>query len=137
MPGCTGYIIEYKDVTIFYAGDTLYDENAYKEIGDKFNIDLAIIPIGPCRECAELGNYNHVASFGALLMFDDLKADKMLPVHFGAISYRNDPDYPMIVLKELIDKRDSSMIVSSGNATYKENVKILDEGEQYVFEYLK
>ncbi|MEO6695730.1 MAG: MBL fold metallo-hydrolase, partial [Ignavibacteria bacterium] len=100
MPGCTGYIVEYKDVTIFYAGDTLYDENAYKVIGDKFNIDLAIIPIGPCRDCAELGNFNHVASFGAILMLDDLKANYMLPVHYGAIEYRTDPDYPMFVLKE-------------------------------------
>ena len=137
MPGCTGFIIEYKDITIFYAGDTLYEENAYKEIGKKFKIDLAIIPIGPCRDCAELGNFNHVASFGSILMFDDLKADKMLPVHYGAIEYRNDPDYPMFVLKELIEKRDSSNIGSQGATSYKEKVKILDEGEQYVFEYLE
>jgi len=135
MPGCTGFIIEYKDVTIFYAGDTLYDEFAYKEIGKKFKIDLAIIPIGPCRDCEEVGNFNHVASFGSLLMFDDLKADTMLPVHYGAIKYRNDPDYPIIVLKELIEKRDSTGSYSA--TSYKEKVRILDEGEQYVFEYLK
>lgn len=132
MPGCTAYIIEYKGVTVFYAGDTLYDEEAYKSLGKKFNIDLAIIPIGPCSNCEEVYNYNHVASYGALLMFDDLKAKWMLPVHYGALTYRRDPDYPMFVLKEIIDKKVSSSSMQS-NESYKDRVKILDEGEQYIF----
>src|SRR5690606_3502646 len=40
VPGCTGYIFEYNGLTVFYAGDTGYDDNAYKVIGDKFDIDL-------------------------------------------------------------------------------------------------
>ena len=136
MPGCTGYIVEYKGTTVFYAGDTAYEENGFKKIGEKFDIDLALIPIGPCRDCEELTNFNHVTSFGALKMFDDLKADKMLPVHFGALSYRNDPDYPVIVLKELIEQKDRTGSVTNSGEYYKDKVVILDEGEQHVFEYL-
>ncbi|MDQ3193988.1 MAG: MBL fold metallo-hydrolase [Bacteroidota bacterium] len=134
LPGCTGYIIEYKDVTVFYAGDTLYDEKAYKKLGKKFDIDLAIIPIGPCRDCEELFNFNHVASYGAMLMFNDLKAEYMIPVHYGAISYRNDPDYPLTVLKELMEKEDSKSSLSTGGKLYKDKIIILDEGEQHVFD---
>lgn len=51
VPGCTGYIIEYKGITVFYGGDTTYDEFAYKFLGEKYKIDLALIPVGPCRDC--------------------------------------------------------------------------------------
>lgn len=136
MPGCTGYIIQYKDVTVFYAGDTLYDEDAYKKLGEKFNIDLAIIPIGPCRNCEETNNFNHVASNGALLMFDDLKAKYMIPVHYGALKYRTDPEYPLFVFKELVKKKINTTSLS-GNENYSDKIKILGEGEQFVFEYIE
>ncbi|MEP7145879.1 MAG: MBL fold metallo-hydrolase [bacterium] len=134
LPGCTGYMIEYKNVTVFYAGDTLYDEKAYKKLGEKFDIDLAVIPIGPCTDCEELFNYNHVASYGALKIFNDLKARYMLPVHYGAISYLTDPDYPLVVLKEIIAKEDNKVLNSGGGKLYKDKIIILDEGEQHVFE---
>lgn len=136
MPGCTGYIVEYKGITVFYAGDTAYEENGFKKIGELFDIDLALIPIGPCRDCEELTNFNHVTSNGALKMFDDLKAKKMMPVHFGALQYRNDPDYPVIVLKELIEQKDKTGSITETGSYYKDKIVILDEGEQHVFEYL-
>ena len=137
MPGCTGYIIEYKDVTVFYGGDTAYDEKAFKKIGEKSKIDLALIPIGPCKDCEELTNFNHVTSYGALLMFNDLKAEYMIPVHYGALSYRRDPDYPMLVLKELIEETDNTSSLAGNNYKYSERIKILSEGDQYVFEYIE
>ena len=138
VPGCTGYIIEYEDMTVFYAGDTSYDEKAFKSLGERYNIDLALIPIGPCRDCESDGNFNHVASLGALKMLDDLQAAYMIPVHYGAITYFNDPDIPIIVLKELIDNHDIHTATATGVASmksYTEMVKILNVGEQYIFEY--
>lgn len=135
MPGCTGYIIEYKDVIVFYAGDTIYDKEAFKYLGKKYKIDLAIIPVGPCRDCEEIDNFKHVTSYGALLMFDDLKAGYMLPVHYGAIQYRTDSDYPLTVLKELIENKDRIKTDNLLTDSYKDKVIILDEGEQFVFEY--
>ena len=136
MPGCTGYIIEYKDLTIFYAGDTAYNDKAYKKIGEKFDIDLALIPIGPCKDCKEIDNFRHIASYGALLMFDDLRAEYMMPVHYGAISYSRDPDIPVFVLRELITENPHSGTMGGANFKYSERIKILDEGEQYIFEYI-
>ncbi|MBN8571879.1 MAG: hypothetical protein J0M18_19840, partial [Ignavibacteria bacterium] len=70
-----------------------------------------------------LGNKNHVATRGSLMMFDDLKADYMIPVHYGAIQYRDDPRYPVYALQEII----------SSEPEYMDRVKILNEGEQLVF----
>ncbi len=135
LPGCTGFVVEYKGHTVFYPGDTVYDEIAFKEIGNRFDIDLALIPIGPCRDCMEVDNHNHVTSFGALKMFEDVKADYMIPVHYGTITYANDTDEPVHALRELIG---SGVTGSSGSGTEAENtlskrVIILNEGEQHIF----
>jgi N-acyl-phosphatidylethanolamine-hydrolysing phospholipase D len=131
VPGCTGYIIEYKDICIFYAGDTMYDDKAYKYIGQKYKINLAIIPIGPCRDCNTVGEITHVASLGALMMFEDLNADFMIPVHYGAMSFTSDPDLPVHVLSNLIDGKIEGELPKW--TQYKEKIKILSEGEQIIF----
>jgi L-ascorbate metabolism protein UlaG (beta-lactamase superfamily) len=125
VPGCTGYIVEYKGYTVLYSGDTAFDDEAYKMLGEKFRVNLALIPIGPCfGNCDSLGNQNHVATRGALMMFDDLKADYMIPVHYGAIQYRDDPRYPLYTLQEIM----------LAEPEYNAKIKILNEGEQIVFE---
>lgn len=124
VPGYTGYIVEYKGITVLYSGDTAYDDDAYKVLGEKFHVNLAVIPIGPCRECDSTGNFSHVATRGALMMFDDLKADLMIPVHYGAITYFSDSREPMYVLENIIAEEPK----------YKDRVRILTEGEQVVLE---
>jgi N-acyl-phosphatidylethanolamine-hydrolysing phospholipase D len=136
VPGCTGYIIEYNGIVVFYAGDTTYDDKAFKELGKKFDIDLALIPVGPCRDCETDGSYYHLASLGALKLLDDVRADYMIPVHYGAIQYFNDPDTPVHVLKELISRYNSHSVTGTAAVIpYREKVKILDDGEQFIFEY--
>lgn len=82
----TGYIIEYNGLTVYFAGDTGYDERKFKQLGEKFKIDLALIPIGPCAECNQCGTYNHVFPTCAYKIFNDLKAKYMIPIHFGTLS---------------------------------------------------
>ncbi len=136
VPGCTGFIIEYKGKTVFYPGDTNYDDEGFKAIGRKFSIDLALLPIGPCRDCKEIDNFNHVTSFGALKMFEDLNARYMIPVHYGCIEYRNDPKEPVYVLEELIaaDPKGSSGSGNESQETLSKRVIILEEGQQHIFE---
>lgn len=136
VPGYTGYIIQYHGITVYFAGDTAYDDKAFKEIGKKFNIDLALIPVGPCRECDTIGNFLHVASLGALMMLDDLRAKYMIPVHYGSIRYFNDPDTPVWVLEDLIKKYDTETVSGTASSMpYSEKIKILKPGGQYIFEY--
>ena len=134
VPGYTGYIIQYKGITVYFAGDTSYDDKAFKELGRKFNINLALIPVGPCRECDSIGNFRHVASLGALMMLDDLRAKYMIPIHFGTIEYFNDPNTPVYVLEDLINKYDTKTVTGiAASAPYKDKIKILKAGGQYIF----
>jgi L-ascorbate metabolism protein UlaG (beta-lactamase superfamily) len=126
VPGCTGYIIQYKDLTVYFGGDTKYNEEAFKRLGEKFKIDLALIPIGPCRDCyaEESSPMGHCTSREALKILDDLKASFMIPIHYGALQYFADPDEPVFALQDMM----------TDNRSYKEKVKILKEGEQMIFE---
>jgi N-acyl-phosphatidylethanolamine-hydrolysing phospholipase D len=136
VPGCTGYIFEYKGIVVYYGGDTTYDDKAYKSLGEKFRINLALIPVGPCRECETDGSYYHLASLGALKVFDELQADFMIPVHYGALEYFDDPDTPVYVLKDLMDRYGKNSATGMAiSKPYSEGLKILDEGEQIIFEY--
>lgn len=136
VPGCTGYIFEYNGIVVFYGGDTTYDDKAYKHLGNNFNIDLALIPVGPCRECETDGSYYHLASLGALKVFDELKAKHMIPVHYGAMEYFDDPNIPVYVLQDLANRYGKNSATGMAiSKPYSEGIKVLDEGEQIIFEY--
>jgi L-ascorbate metabolism protein UlaG (beta-lactamase superfamily) len=89
--GYTGYVIEYKDQTVFFGGDTGYDPELFKEVGRRFDVDLAIVPIGPGGSW-EVGSRIHVHPRGALMIFQDVKARFMVPVHHKTLFYGNEQD---------------------------------------------
>jgi N-acyl-phosphatidylethanolamine-hydrolysing phospholipase D len=76
----TGYVIEYKGSTVFFAGDTGYDPEKFKEIGRKFAIDVALIPIAPI-EPREFMKRVHADPEDALQIFNDVHAKVMIPIH--------------------------------------------------------
>ncbi|MFA5405253.1 MAG: MBL fold metallo-hydrolase [Ignavibacteria bacterium] len=125
VEGATGYILQYRDLCIYFAGDTGYDSTAFKKIGNNFKIDLAFIPIGPCRNCDSLGFRQHTSSSEGLLLFRDLNAKYMIPMHYGAIRYMSDENYPLVVLEELLN--------TTAYGDLKNKVKILKVGEQIIF----
>ena len=88
--GYSGYIIEYEGVVVFFAGDTGYDPELFKEIGKRFKIDLALIPIAPGGR--GFGSYVHVSPLGAVKICEDVGAKFMMPIHFGTMAYGSPPD---------------------------------------------
>ncbi len=76
----TGYVIEYKGKTVFFAGDTGYDPEKFKEIGSKFAIDVALIPIAPI-EPHDFMKRVHANPEEALKIFADVNAKIMIPIH--------------------------------------------------------
>jgi N-acyl-phosphatidylethanolamine-hydrolysing phospholipase D len=100
--GYTGYVIEYNDVVVFFAGDTGYNPELFKEIGRRFKIDLAIIPIAP-GSLTGVGGRIHVGPVGALAIYKDLGAKFMMPMHFGTLFYGSDsnPNEPINKLREV------------------------------------
>jgi L-ascorbate metabolism protein UlaG (beta-lactamase superfamily) len=98
--GYTGYVIEYRGITVFFAGDTGYDPEFFKDIGRRFKIDLAIIPIAPSSGNG-LGSHVHVGPLGALAIFKDVGAQYMMPIHFGTMLFGSNanPDAPLVQLR--------------------------------------
>jgi L-ascorbate metabolism protein UlaG (beta-lactamase superfamily) len=119
----TGYIIEYNGMTVYFAGDTGYDSENFKKIGEDFNIDLALIPIGPCADCNQCGTPNHVFPVDAVYIFNDLNPKWMLPIHYGTMQFAQaDPMQPLAALNGIIEKEKLS-----------ERIYPLRIGEQKVF----
>ena len=99
--GYTGYVIEYGGYAVFFAGDTGYNPEYFKEIGRRFKIDLALIPIAP-GSGAGVGSRVHVNPLGALMIFKDVGAKYMMPMHYGTLFYgpETNPTEPLDRLKD-------------------------------------
>jgi L-ascorbate metabolism protein UlaG (beta-lactamase superfamily) len=116
----TGYVLEYNGLTVYFAGDTGYDADKYKKLGEKFNIDLAMIPIGPCADCFNCGTKNHVFPTDAVYIFKDLKAKWMLPIHYGTLVFAQaDPMEPLFALRKIMN-----------DEKLEDRIRILKIGEQ-------
>ena len=103
--GYTGYVIEVEGIIVFFAGDTGYNPELFKEIGKRFKIDLAIVPIAP-GSSGGLGSRIHANPAGALMIYKDIGAKFMMPMHFGTLFYGLDtnPNEPINRLQELAAK---------------------------------
>jgi L-ascorbate metabolism protein UlaG (beta-lactamase superfamily) len=80
-----GWVIEGAGRTVYFAGDTGYDPELFKEIGRRFpHIDLALIPIAPARPPPPRPHdaWGHVGPELALQVFEDVGARWMAPIHF-------------------------------------------------------
>lgn len=119
----TGFILEYNGLTVYFAGDTGYDKEKFRELSEKFSIDLALIPIGPCADCKNCGTFNHVFPPDAVMIFKDIKAKWMIPIHYGTLHFAQaDPMEPVKELNNII-ARD----------TLQEQIFPLDIGSQKIF----
>jgi N-acyl-phosphatidylethanolamine-hydrolysing phospholipase D len=87
--GYTGYVIEYLDHAVFFCGDTGYNPEYFKEIGRRFKIDVAIVPIAPGGGMG-IGGRVHANPAGALTIFKEVGAKYMLPIHYGTLFYGSD-----------------------------------------------
>ncbi len=121
-PTWTGYVIEYKGTTVFFAGDTGYNPDFFREIGQRFRIDVALIPIAPV-EPREFMSRVHADPKEALQIFQDLGATLMIPIHHDTFfqGLEPTPAYAKTILQDLIERRG-----------LQDHVKILDIGEQLI-----
>ena len=93
-PGATdkalwgSFLIEYKDIKLFFACDTGYS-NIYKMMGDKFGpIDVIFINTGAYNFEVITGKKDfsifHTNPEEALKVSKDIKAKKVIPMHYGS-----------------------------------------------------
>ena len=121
-PTWTGYVIQYKGITVFFAGDTGYNPEYFKEIGRRFRIDVALIPIAPV-EPREYMSRVHADPAEALQIFEDVRAKTMIPIHHDTFFQGLEPrlSYAKSILQKLVVER-----------SLQNRVKILEVGEQII-----
>lgn len=97
---CNGYVFQGAHRTVYVPGDTAYGPH-FAEIGNRFPIDVACLPIGTYHP-RWLFKSQHMDPAEALTAFKDLKAKKMLPIHWGSFKLSLEPlDEPVARLKSL------------------------------------
>ncbi len=80
------WMIEIDDYTIYFAGDTAYDDH-FLSIADTFSaIDVALIPVGPCEPRSWM-KHSHISSEEAGKAFLDIGARHFIPMHWGTFSF--------------------------------------------------
>lgn len=114
-----GYVIQTKEQCIYHSGDTAIGEH-FKEIGEKFEINEAFLPIGAYRP-EEIMKHNHTNPPEALEACELLGAKILIPIHYGTFRLSDEPlDEPLEWFNAL----------TSAN-TYPFESKVLDIGEIY------
>ncbi len=88
----TGYVIEYHDLSVYFGGDTAFDEEDFVATHARFaNLALALLPICPTEPRAFMRRV-HMDTIEALDALSLLGAEHMVPVHFD--TFINSDDRP-------------------------------------------
>jgi L-ascorbate metabolism protein UlaG (beta-lactamase superfamily) len=101
---------------IYFAGDTGLNESMFREIGRRFPLDLAILPIAGA--VFPWFRRNHMNSEDALRAFQALGAKRMLPMHFETFPASFEPAHTA--------RRD--LLAGAGGLGLQERVTVLEEG---------
>lgn len=98
-----GFIIKSNSKTIYFSGDSGYGNGThFKKIGELFpNIDVAIIGAGAFAPTWFM-KYNHQEPADTIKAFQDCKAKRLIPFHFGTFDLSDEPiNEPAVVLRQL------------------------------------
>ncbi|MGH2568101.1 MAG: MBL fold metallo-hydrolase [Bacteroidota bacterium] len=92
-------------IRFFFGGDTGYHPELFKEVGRRFNVDVAILPIAPGGSQG-IGGRIHVNARGAIQILNDVGARFMVPMHYNTISYGSDqnPSLPLENLRQAAEE---------------------------------
>lgn len=115
---CCGYVIRADGAAVYFAGDTAYAD-FFPQIGSRFDIDVALLPIGAYKPEKWFKNL-HLHPATALRAFRDLKAKYLIPVHWGTFWISDEPmaEPPQLLLAEAehLGLRDSVHILKNGES---------------------
>ena len=78
----TGYVVEYAGRTVYFGGDTAMTKGFGATAARFPSIDLAILPIAPIHP-REFMCRAHIDPKEAVQAFLELRAQRLLPMHFG------------------------------------------------------
>ena len=117
-----GFVIESARKNIYFAGDTSFSKDIFEEIGKRFKIDIAFLPVGSYLPRLMLKN-EHMSPQEAIEAFRIIGAETMIPIHWGSFMLAFDtPGKSIKVLKKKIRETD-----------LENKVVILKNGESFYF----
>jgi N-acyl-phosphatidylethanolamine-hydrolysing phospholipase D len=120
----SGYVIEYRGVTVYYGGDTGYEPKNFEATAARFpHIDLALLPVAPIHP-RDFMEYTHEDPPEAVQAFLKLRARWMVPIHYD--TFVNSLDAPG-------EAKASLEQAMRAHGLTGEDVRILDVGQQHVF----
>lgn len=118
--GYGGFLIEHQGRRLYHAGDSAYFEG-FKEIGERCPPEIALLPIG--AYFPDSFRHVHMGPDDAVKVFKDLRAQWLVPMHFGAFKLSFEAmDEPPRWLQQLARQNGLS-----------NHVKILEEGVPHIF----
>ncbi|HEY6951964.1 MAG TPA: MBL fold metallo-hydrolase [Bacteroidota bacterium] len=120
--GYTGYVIQYGDKTVYFAGDTGYKDSLFAEIGQRFSIDVALLPIAPI-EPREMMSRVHLDPPMAVRAFEELHAKLMIPIHH--LTYRQGLEPQITFAQNELDK----IVADQG---LQKRIYVMKVGEQKI-----
>jgi L-ascorbate metabolism protein UlaG (beta-lactamase superfamily) len=113
--GYGGYVLRSGKHSVYHAGDTAYF-NGFREIGRRLSPELALLPIGAYNP-PQFRNV-HTSPADATRAFLDLKAQWMVPMHYGTFRLSHEPlEEPLQLLAQ-----------EAQAAGVKDKVVVLEEG---------
>lgn len=116
-----GYVIQNNEQCIYHSGDTAIGDH-FKEIGEKFEINEAFLPIGAYRP-EEIMKHNHTNPPEALEACELVGAKILIPIHYGTFRLSDEPlDEPLEWFNAL-----------ASTNSYPFETKVLGIGEVYRF----
>lgn len=97
---CSGYVMERHGAGIYFAGDTAYGEH-FKQIASRHSIRVALLPIGAYKP-HDWFREIHLNPHTAMQAFIDLKADLLVPIHWGTFKISDEPlrEPPILLMEE-------------------------------------
>jgi L-ascorbate metabolism protein UlaG (beta-lactamase superfamily) len=117
--------------TIYVSGDTAYFRG-FREIGEEFDIDLAIVNLG-AYEPRWMMAAHHMNPAEAVKAFKELRAKRLMVVHWGTFRLGDEPVYlPPIELRRELEKEGllaRYVLLEHGKTLFLEQSDAVDEKE--------
>jgi L-ascorbate metabolism protein UlaG (beta-lactamase superfamily) len=114
-------VVRSRKESLYHAGDTAYF-SGFSEIGERLRPELAMLPIGAYQP--ESFRNVHASPADAVRAFLDLRAQYMVPMHYGTFRLSHEPmDEPLRFLASEAQKQG-----------IQDRVLVLQEGVTQVFE---
>ena len=118
--GFGGFIIEAEGRIIYHCGDTAYFDG-FREIGRRYPIDVALLPIGAYEPPS--GREVHMNPEEALRAFEELGARRMVPMHYGSFRLSYEP----------LHEPPRRLLACARERGIEERIAVMTEGKPLVF----